>query len=399
MSAAQPTDHTVRNVLLLAICQGLVMIGQTTMIAVSALVGHALAENKAYATVPLAAMHVGIMLTTFPASFFMQRFGRRLGFSIGTICGCLGTLICGLAVIRGSFEMFCAGALISGMYNGFATFYRFAAADGASPAWKGRAISYVLAGGVISAVLGPEMAKATADLLPPYTFAASFFAVSALAIVAFCLLQGLRIPPPSRDGGGGAPRPLAVIARQPAFLVAVGGAIIAYASMNIIMTATPLAMVACGHNFHDAARVIQWHALAMFLPSFFTGHLIKRAGAPLIMAVGAVLIGICVAINLSGIGFWHFFVALVLLGLGWNFLFVGGTTLLTQTYRPEEKGKVQAVNDFLVFGSVTLTAGSAGAILNAAGWAAINLGPLPLVAIGGIAALWLMRRRAAAAAS
>lgn len=387
-----------RNVTVLALCQGLVNIGTSTMIAEAALVGHMLASDKTLATVPLAAQQLAVMLTTFPASLLMQRIGRRWGFSIGAGFGIAGATMATIAVFQGSFWLFCLGAALTGIHNGFALFYRFAAVDGAGEAWRAKAISYVLAGGVIAAVIGPEMAKATKDLFAPVVFAGSFAALIGVAILAFCLLQFIDIPRPSEAERHGPQRPLAEIMRQPAFAVAALGGMVAYGGMNFIMTATPLAMVACGHGFDSAALVIQWHVLAMFGPSFVTGHIIKRLGVLNVMTAGAGLMAVCVAINLAGVGLVNFWGALVLLGLGWNLLFVGATTLLTETYRPSEKAKVQAVNDFLVFGTVTLASFSAGAAHHILGWESINYGVVPLLALSAMATLWLAHRRRVAPA-
>ncbi|MBL8702490.1 MAG: MFS transporter [Alphaproteobacteria bacterium] len=385
-------DHTRRNVGLLAICHGLTGIGNTTMVVESALVGHMLAADKAMATLPLGAMHLAVMLTTFPASFLMQRLGRRAGFSIGAAAGFIGTAICTWAIIQHSFWLFCLGAFVNGIYNGFATFYRFAAADGARPEWKSRAISLVLAGGVFAAILGPEMAKRTTDMLPPHMFAGSFVALTLTSVVAFVLIQFLRIPPASRSTVGGEARPLKEIAAQPTFLVAVASATIAYGVMNFVMTVTPLAMLGCGFAHEQSATVIQWHALAMFLPSFFTGDLIRRFGILRVMAAGVALLLACLAINLTGVTFWHFVAALILLGLGWNFLFVGATTLVTETYRPSERAKVQALNDLVIFGTVAMTAMSSGAVHHWSGWTWINVACAPAVVVAGIAVMWLQRR-------
>ncbi len=393
MTAIQSTaDYTRRNIALLAVCHGLTGIGSTTMVVESALVGHMLATNKAFATVPLGAMHLAVMLTAFPASFLMQRFGRRVGFSVGAIAGLVGTALCAFAIMEQSFGLFCAGAFINGIYNGFATFYRFAAADGAKPEWKSRAISFVLAGGVLAALIGPEMAKRTTDLLPPYMFAGSFVALALTSVIAFALIQFLRIPPPSRGVVSGPSRKLSEIAIQPTFMVAVCSSMVAFGGMNFVMTVTPLAMVSCGYAHGESATVIQWHALAMFLPSFFTGNLIRRFGVLAVMIAGAVLMAACLAINLAGISFSHFIVALVLLGLGWNFLFVGGTTLVTETYRPQERGKVQALNDLLVFATVSVTAMTSGAVHELAGWSWINIAIGPFLLLAGLALLWLRRR-------
>ena len=390
-----PQERSRRNVVVLAICQGLMMIGATTMIAESALVGHMLASDKALATLPLAIMHLGIMATTFPASMFMARFGRRAGFSLGAAIGCGATALCAVAIVEESFWHFCLGTLFNGFYQGVGTFYRFAAADGADGPWRSRAISYVITGGIIAAVVGPELAKSTAELLAPHLFAGSFVALSLTAVVALALIQLLEIPPLRVAQSDAPARPLAAIARQPAFVVAVLASVVGYGVMNLVMTATPLAMIACAHRFDDAATVIQWHALGMFVPSFFTGNLIRRFGTARVMAAGAALLGACCAINLVGVAFMNFWVALVLLGLGWNFLFIGATTLLTETYRPVERAKVQALNDFLVFGTVSLTAFSSGALMAGAGWAAVNLLTVPFVAAAAAGVLWLAHRRRA----
>lgn len=369
------------------------MIGTSTMLAEAALVGHALATDKAFATVPLAAQQLAVMLTTFPASLLMKRIGRRAGFSVGAGFGIVGTVIATWAVFQGSFSLFVAGAALNGIYNGFALFYRFAAVDGANEAWKAKAISYVMAGGVLAAIVGPELAKLTKDLFAPVIFAGSFASLTVVAILALVLLQFLDIPMPSEAERRGAQRPLPEIMRQPVFIVAALGAMIGYGAMSFVMTATPLAMVACEHSFASAAFVIQWHVVAMFAPSFFTGQIIKRFGVLQVMTTGALLNAVCILVNLSGTAVWQFWIALVLLGLGWNFLFVGGTTLLTEAYRPTERAKVQAVNDFLVFGTVTMTSFSSGLAHHNWGWITINLSVVPFLAVIATAAIWLARRR------
>ena len=386
-----------RNVILLALCQGLLTIGTSTMIAEAALVGHLLAPNKAFATLPLAAQQVAVMATIVPASLLMSRLGRRAGFSIGACFGIVGTLIATLGVLWSSFPLFCIGTGLNGIYNGFSMFFRFAAVDGASKEWHSRAISYVLAGGVLAALIGPELAKHTKDLLAPVTFAGSFASLVLVALVSLVLLQFTRIPMPTEAERREAQRPLSVIARQPAFIVAVLGGTVAYGAMNFVMTATPLAMAACGHPFDATASVIKWHVFAMFAPSFFTGHIIKRFGTPQVMMVGAAIMSACVGINLAGITYLHFWAALALLGLGWNFLFVGATTLLTTTYRPAEKAKVQALNDLLVFGTVAVSAFSAGLAHYAIGWEAINVGVGPFLVLAALATVWLAARRPAPA--
>jgi len=382
-----------RNVILLALCQGLLMIGNSTMIAEAALVGHMLAANRAFATLPLAAQQGAVMATIVPASMLMARIGRRAGFTVGACFGIAGTCVATLGVLWSSFPLFCLGMALNGAYIGFSMFFRFAALEGAGKEWHARAISYVLAGGVLAALVGPELAKHTKDLLAPVTFAGSFASLILVALASLVLLQFIRIPVPSAAERREAQRPLSVIVRQPAFIVAVLGGMVAYGVMNFVMTSTPLAMAACGHPFDDTASVIKWHVFAMFAPSFFTGHIIKRFGTPQVMMVGAAIMALCVAINLGGVSYLHFWAALALLGLGWNFLFVGATTLLTTTYRPAERAKVQALNDLLVFGTVATSAFSAGFAHYAVGWQAINLGVGPVLAVAVLATLWLAARR------
>jgi MFS family permease len=386
-------DPARRNVLILALAQGLMMAGTSTLIAEAALVGHMLAENKALATLPLALQQLTVMATTIPASLIMQRIGRRAGFTIGTACGIVATLVATWGVVASSFPLFCAGVALNGVYGGFGMYYRFAAVDGAGASLRGKAISYVMAGGVMAAALGPELAKHTQHLLDPYLFAGSFAALSLVALTGMALLQFLRIPPPVAAEGVGAGRPLAVIARQPAFVVAVLGGMIGYGGMSFVMNATPLAMIACGHQFEDSALVIQVHVLAMFLPAFWTGRIIERVGVLQVMITGAVLMLAAVLIDLGGVSVPHFVLGLMLVGLGWNFLFVGATTLVTTTYRPEEKARVQALNDFLVFGTVGAAALLAGIMHEALGWQAVNLALLPFAALSLGACWWLRARR------
>jgi MFS family permease len=381
-----------RNVLLLAMAQALVMIGTSTMIAEAALVGHMLAENKALATLPMGLMQLAAMLTTFPASYLMKLKGRRYGFTVGALFGVAGQIVCVWAVVIGSFPLFCAGAMLNGVYNGVGLFYRFAAADGASGPWKSKAISYVLAGGVIAGAIGPELAKATHDLMAPIAFAGSFAALVVVAIVAVGVIQFIDIPVPSGDERHGGTRTLGRLLSQPKATVALIAGIVAYATMSLVMNATPLAMVACGLVFEDAARTIQAHVLAMFAPSFFTGALINRFGLYRMMMAGAALFAASAAVVLAGLTFWHFYIGLILLGLAWNFLYIGATTLLTETYRPSEKAKMQAANDFIVFGSVAATAAAAGAMQHAFGWAAINWAALPFVIFAFCAVAWLASR-------
>ncbi len=381
-----------RNVTLLAFAQALMMIGTSTMIAEAALVGHMLAENKALATLPMGFMQLAAMLTTFPASYLMKLKGRRFGFAIGTACGIVAQAICVGAVLIGSFPLFCVGAMFNGVYNGFGLFYRFAAADGATGAWKSKAISYVLAGGVLAGIFGPELAKATHHLLDPVPFAGSFAALILVAIAAQIVVRFIDIPAPKGDERHGATRPMLELLAQPKVIVALIAGLVAYGGMSLVMNATPLAMIACGHAFEDAATTIQAHVLAMFVPSFFTGTIVARFGLSRTMMAGAGLLAASAAVNLAGISFAHFYVGLILLGVGWNFLYIGGTTLLTETYRPSEKAKMQAAYDFIVFGSVAAAAASAGAMQHAFGWDTINEFVLPFIVLAFAAIAWLAAR-------
>jgi MFS family permease len=386
-----------RNVLILAACQALAMTGSSLLITTAALIGQMLATDKSLATLPLGLQFVATMLTTIPASLLMKRVGRRAGFTVGALFGAGGGLISSLAIFAGSFSGFCLGNTLIGVAMGFALFYRFAAADAADERSRSRAISFVMAGGVVAAVSGPELAKWSRDLFEPALYVGCLAVVAALWAVAVLLLQFVTIPRPSEAERRSTGRPLGVIARQPAFVVAVLGGMIGYGSMSLVMTATPLAMVAHHHDFADAAFVIQWHALGMFAPSFFTGRLIARFGVLNVMLAGAALLVGCIAVNLSGTTMLQFWVALVALGLGWNFLYIGSTTLLTEAYEPAERAKVQALNDFLVFGAVAASSFSSGALQNRFGWDAVNYAVVAPVLLVLFAVLWLRQRRAAAA--
>jgi MFS family permease len=377
-----------RNVLLLCLSQGLFMIGTSTMIAEAALVGYTLAEDKSLATLPTALQQLAVVLTQIPAALLMRRVGRRWGYTVGAGFGIIGTAVATIGVLWGSFFLFCLGSAINGIYNGFGQSYRFAAVDGAGGKWKSKAISYTLAGGVIAAVLGPELAKLTKDLLAPVAFAGSFASLIVVAIIALLVLQFIDIPRPKAEEYRDTGRPLGEILRQPMAIVAVLSGMVGYATMTFLMTVTPLAMVACSHPFESAAFVIQWHVLGMFAPSFFTGSLIVRFGVLNVMTCGAAILAACIVVNLSGTSVTQFWLALFLLGVGWNFMYVGATTLLTQVYRPAEKAKVQAANDFLVFGSMAAGALSSGAFFNLVGWDGLNIIPAPLVVVAFLAIIW-----------
>lgn len=388
-----------RMVAMLVLCQSLFFSGVVVVMTLSALVGDMLAENKPLTTLPLAVQMTATMLSTVPASLAMGRFGRKAGFVGGLLIGASGAVLAAASVILGSFLLFTIGSALMGTAIAVGHFFRFAAADVASPGFRPRAISYVMAGGVIAALLGPELAKATQAMFPAFVFAGCFVAIGGLWIATIPPVIGLDLPRPRPADLAGPRRPLAAIARQPVFIVAVLSGMVGYAVMTLVMTSTPLAMVGCGFAFTDAAFVIQWHSVGMFAPSFFTGSLISRFGIVSVLLAGASLMAAAVGINLSGIEMMHFFSGLVLVGIGWNFLYVGGSTLVTETYAPSEKAAAQGLNDFLVFSSSAGAAFFSGALQHRFGWEAVNLGVLPVIAVGAAAALWLLaiRRRAMAA--
>ena len=390
-------DHTKRDVYLLAICQALLATGNALVVTTSALAGQAMAPDG-LATLPLFLQFVAIMVATLPASLLMKQIGRRVGFAIGAgFAISAGLLGCG-AILGGSFILFCIASFGYGIFMAFGMYYRFAAADIASPEFRPRAISYVLAGGIVAAIAGPELAKATDDLFGPALFAGSFAAIAVLGVVTLLVLALLRIPPPPAEERSGGGRPLGQIMRQPAFIVALGGAAIAQGAMVLVMTATPLAMAFCGLGFDQTAFVIQWHVLGMFAPSFVTGHLISRFGVLNVMASGAGLILACLGIALSGVDIAQFWTALLLLGVGWNFMFVGATSLLTSTYQPAEKAKVQAINDLIIFATAALASFSSGLLHHLIGWQAVNISMIVPVLIMLVAILWLRRAGAEAPA-
>lgn len=384
------------TVLVLAFCQILAMTAATMVIVVSALAGQMLAVDKSLATLPVSLMFIGNMATTIPASLFMKRVGRRAGFTLGAALGVAAALIGAWGLLAGNFVIFAFGGLVQGCYNAFWQYYRFAAADAVPEDYKSRAISYVLLGGVVAAVIGPELAKASAGVVDGARFAGSYLSMAGLASVAMLLIQFIAIPPPGEAERTGVGRPMVEIVRQSTFLIAVLAAMIGYGSMALVMTATPLAMQGHGHSFPDTAFVIQWHALGMFVPSLFTGHLIRNFGAVRIVLAGTAAMFAMIVVSMLGKGIVEYWTALVLLGVGWNFMFIGGSTLLTEVYTLPEKAKVQGINDFLVFGSNAVASLSSGMIYDRFGWEAVNFAVvLPLLAVFA-AALWLRLKRRAA---
>ncbi|HSH43577.1 MAG TPA: MFS transporter [Arenicellales bacterium] len=381
-----------RNVLILSLCQASMFSGQSLIVATSALVGFALADDKSLATLPFASQLLTTMLTSIPAAALMARIGRAGAFRLATLLGMTGGGLCTAAIMQGSFSMFLAGSVFLGAFAGFGNYYRFAAADSVESGNKSRAISYVMAGGVVAAFVGPNLANATQNLLGSAAFAGSYASLIGLHVLALGLLVFFRPPrvkSRAEREAEGSGRPLREIAAQPRFVVAVLCGALGYAVMTFVMTATPLAMQHEGHLFSDSSFVIQWHVLGMFAPSFFTGQIIGRVGLLRTMSIGAAAGLLCIAVNLTGQTVWHFWAALTLLGIAWNFLFIGATTLLTRAYRSEETFKTQAANDFIVFSTVTAASLSAGAIHHHFGWQVINYGAIPALVVVLVALGWL----------
>lgn len=385
-------QKTHKNVAILAACQSLLMTNNVILIALNALAGYALADNKVLATLPITTYVVGAALTTIPASLMMKYVGRRTGFMTGAAAGLVGALICSWGIYAANFWLLCFGTLVMGVYNAFGGYYRFAAADAASESFKSRAISLVLAGGIVGGILGPESSKWTKDLLPT-DFLGSYLSLVVLSMAAMLLITLMDIPGLSESERNQRGRPLRTIMAQPVFLVAALGAMIGYGVMNLLMTVTPLAMGHHHHPYSDAALVIEWHVIGMFAPSFFTGSLIQRFGVLNVMLTGVLLMFACVGIAISGTALMNFWTALVLLGVGWNFLYVGGTTLLTESHSPAEKAKTQGANDFLVFVAMALSSITSGALLDKAGWQAMNYWALPFLAVIAAAIFWFRLQR------
>ena len=379
-----------RNVGLLAACQAMLFTNNSTLIAVNGLAGLALAPHMGLATLPVTCWILGGALSTMPASLHMKRVGRQRGLTSGIYWAFAGALLCSAAIWLQSFWLLCFGTLVWGVYNAYSQYYRFAAADMAPPDFKATAISLVLAGGLVGGILGPTVSRFTIDLGP--RFMSVYLALIAFSLVSLVLLRFLRIPTPTAAEQAASGRPLAEIVAQPRFIVAVLAGALGYGVMNFIMTSTPIAMSVCGHPFGDAAFVISSHVIAMFAPSFFTGALIRRIGVLSVLLCGAVLNLAAIGVALSGISVSHFWWALVLIGAGWNFLYIGGTTLLTETYRPEERAKAQGANDQAIFIMMALSSFTSGLTVTTAGWAKVNLFALPLIALVAVAVGWYALR-------
>jgi MFS family permease len=377
-----------RQILLLATAQALFQTVSTLVMTVGALAGSQIAPASQLATAPIASMFLGTVIATVPASMWMARAGRRPGFIAGALLGALGGLVAASGIFLGSLLLLSLGTLLIGVYQAFAQFYRFAASEVSDDAFRSRAISLVLAGGVAAALLGPALGSLGGPLLEP-AYVGSFLILASISFVAAGLLLALRVPMPKEDVSQNQPRPLLAIMRQPTYAVALFAAATGAGVMVLAMTATPLAMVHHDHGLSDAATVIQMHVLGMFLPSFFTGSLIARYGVLRIMSLGTALLSGHVALSFGGTGFASFASALVLLGIGWNFLYVGGTTLLTKTYLPAERGRAQAANDLLIYVVGLASSLSAGALLQALGWRVMNAILLPWLLMAIVAIAWL----------
>ena len=387
-----------RNVYVLVASQAILGAQLPMMFIIAGLAGQSLAPNPCWATLPISAMVIGSMLTATPISAFMARFGRRAGFIVGTLGGTLGAVISATGLIYSSFALFVLGGLFSGIYMSAQGFYRFAAADTASDAFRPKAISWVMAGGLLSAVTGPELVKLTNDAMV-IPFLGTYLTVIALNFCGVFLFALLNIPKPVTATSGVAQgRSRAELIRTPAIAVAVIVATVSYALMNLVMTSSPLAVVGCGYAKSDAANVVMGHVLAMYAPSFVTGHIIARFGTQRVMAVGLTILAAAGAVAMAGVNLANFFVALMLLGFGWNFAFIGATTMLTTLITPAERGRMQGMNDLIVFGGVTMASFSSGGLMNCsgssvqAGWQAVNMAMLPFLVLAGGSLIWLALR-------
>ena len=378
-----------KNLWLLAVCQGLFLTNNVTFIAINGLVGLTLAPLGWMATLPVMGYVVGGALSTGIVARTQQRWGRKGSFQAGLVVALLSALLCAYAAWSRNFWLLCFATLVAGYYNANANLYRFAAAELTSLAGREKAVSLVMAGGLLGAVLGPNLASMTREM-STVPFVGAYVALAVVALMAMGLMALLQFPPPPvRSAGAGGGRPLREIMRQPVFIVAAAAGALGYGVMNLLMAATPIAMQVCGLPFSDAATVLEWHVIGMFAPGFFTGHLIKRFGTLPIMATGLALNVVCVLIALSGVEFQQFLVALFLLGLGWNFLFTASTTLALTAYRPEEKDKAQGALNFCVFAVLAISSLASGVLVTTQGWTLLNLGSLLPLGLTGLALAWL----------
>lgn len=397
---AAPDSRSHRNVVVLVLAQALLGSQMSMIFIVGGLAGQSLASNPCWSTLPLSLIILGSVLTAQPMSEFMQAYGRRAGFILATLAGATGAAIAAWALYVGSFPLFMAGSFLTGIYMSAQGFYRFAATDTAAPEFQPKAISYVMAGGLASAIIGPQLVKVTSQAMA-VPFLATYLAIIGLNLIGPLLFAFLDIPAPGRRAKGTAHpgRSRRDLLRDPVIAVAMICGMVSYALMNLVMTSTPLAVVGCGFEQGDAANIVSAHVLAMYLPSFFTGHLIARFGREMIVGLGLVILAASGAVALSGVDLEQFYIALVLLGIGWNFGFIGSTAMLTSAHAPEERGHVQGVNDFVVFGGVFMASLSSGGLMNCspsgtpeAGWQAVNLAMLPFLVLAGGALIWLVLR-------
>jgi len=392
--AAPTPSPAKRNALVLSSMQALGGTNPAIIVAVAGLAGQQLASRPELSTLPISLYHLGLALGTIPAALIMRRLGRRSGYLVGATLGILGGLVAAFGIYSNLFIVFCMGTILAGLYASYVQSYRFAAADGADAAFRPKAISWVMAGGLVAAFIATQAVILTRNIGITTPYAASFLAQSALTLLAIPFILMLRnIEPQHTKATHDVGRPLKQIARSPYFVISVLTGVVSYGLMTLIMTATPLAMHSCGHDLRDSTLGIQWHILAMYAPSFFTGHLIERFGKIPVAIVGVLLIAASSVIALSGLSIGHFWLALILLGIGWNFGFIGATAMVTDCYRPEEKNRVQAFNDLLVFGSVAASSFFSGHLLAAEGWATLNLLVFPTVVVVLVALLWLRQHQ------
>ena len=385
-----------KNLWLLALCQGLFLTNNVVFIAINGLVGLQLAPFGWMATLPVMGYVVGGALSTPLVAKTQMRWGRKVSFQIGLAVAMASAALCAWAAFSANFWLLCTATLVAGYYSANGGLYRFAAAELAAPDYREKAVSLVLAGGLLGAVAGPNLASATRTLFP-VPFAGAYIALMGVALLAMACMAAIRfVAPPVVLNAAGQPlrgRPLSELLRQPAMVVAILGAALGYGVMNLLMAATPLAMQVCGFDFDASALVLEWHVIGMFAPGFFTGHLIKRLGVLPVMGAGVALNFACVAVALTGVELHNFGIALFLLGVGWNFLFTGGTALAMTAYRPEEKDRAQAAINFCVYATLALSAFSSGVLVTTQGWTLLNAGSLVPIMVTGVALVWLARHR------
>ena len=384
-AAAEGDRIAKRNAVVLSASMALAGANAAVVISTGSLLGQMLAPSPALATLPVSTFVLGTALFTFPASYLMKQIGRRAGFMVGGLAGILTGLLAALAVWVGSFWLYALATTFAGAYQAFVVLYRYAAADTASPGFRPKAISWVMTGGVLAALTGPQLVIHTKDLFPPLLFLGTYLGQAVVAVIAIAVVSRFQDGPPISAAAQGTARALSQVLAVPKFLVAVACGMVAQAMMNMVMTATPIAMIGCGFSVTDSTLGIQWHILAMYLPSFFCGSLISRFGKGRIVLLGLVLLLAAGALNVSGIALWNFWGALILLGLGWNFAFVGATAMVTDCHSPAERAKVQGFTDFMIFGATTVASFMAGYLYDAFGWSAVNWVLIPTTGLAMLA--------------